>query len=382
MSDIRLLPVTQSTVDSYLAARAKPFEQQLFVVQHMLDDTLAFLTLLHERGFAVSKVLAIPYSSEDEVVSKIRSLGIEVAAISAEQPDLDVLGHLQDALIASRAQGQKLIIHEVGGYSAFALDGRLDSYVDSLSGVVEETTQGKWRYERIAQLKVPVYQVATSQLKLLEGRQVGLAIVEALARYCTTLGMTLTGKKVLVLGYGTVGSNVARCMKQRGAWVSVFDIDPVKMVQAKLDGMIVGDRRSLLAGADVLVGATGQASVSAEDFGRLKSKVVLSSASSRDIEFDVSYLRKNARGTTLVYPGIERMHLSDGLEIYLLRGGFPVNFPGGSVPAEMMDLIFAEIFLCLVELADSTPVPGIHSISIELERRVASMWLGLNCKGG
>ena len=377
-SDILLLPVTQSMVDSYLAVRAKPFEHRLFIVQHMLEDTFAFLRLLHERGFFISKVLAIPYSSKAEIVSKIESLGIEVATISAEQPELDVLRHLREALVASRSDHRRLIIHEVGGYSAVALDGRLDPYLDACAWVVEETTQGKWRYEKMAQLGVPVYQIATSHLKFLEGVQVGLAIVDALVRCSMALGMTLTGKMVLVLGYGTVGSNVARCLKNRGACVAVFDVDPIKLVQAKLDGMILGDRRSLLAGADVVVGATGQTSLSGDDFSRLKSNVVLASASSRDIEFEVAYLRSTASAAAEVCPGIERIYLPDCRKIYLLRGGFPVNFPGGGMPAEVMDLIFAEIFLCIVELADSTPVPGIHSIPIELERKVASTWLSLN----
>jgi adenosylhomocysteinase len=246
-------------------------------------------------------------------------------------------------------------------------------------GVVEDTNNGHWRYNNNqATLGFPVVSIARSPIKGIEDRLIGDAVVfslEALLR--SQLYETLDGKKVLILGYGKIGSACARALKSRRSTVLVYDVDPLKMMEARVDGMEIGVREQLVQRADLIVGATGRQSLTVADRCLFKNGVVLASASSRNLEFDVDeicrgYLGQETAKQLVSYSG------PAGATFFLCNGGFPVNFIHSSALGPVLDAIYSELFLCLLEIEESRAPKGLSDSTNLIHARVANVWCNVH----
>ncbi len=155
----------------------------------------------------------------------------------------------------------------------------------------------------------------------------------------------------------------------------VFDVDPYRMIKAKLKGFLTGPREELLSKADVIFGATGKRSVKYEDFETLRSGVYLVSASSQQIEFDVPALLATKT----------RQNISDSLTLFTIGGkyiilvnnGYPVNFKDASVPMDLMDLVFATSLLAL-KAVSSRPPGFFVETTLDGEDTILKYWLKIH----
>jgi adenosylhomocysteinase len=261
----------------------------------------------------------------------------------------------------------------VGGYLA-AFAETLNDCANFL-GVVEDTNNGHWRYAKTDQhLHFPVLSIARSPIKAIEDSQIGDAVVHSIERIMREqLHRVTKGINALVIGFGKIGSSCAQALSRRGMHTAVFDSDPVKLVSARANGCKVASLNRLLAEADLVVGATGHCSLNASSFASLKDGVVLASASSRQIEFDIHFLKKSFQQERIA-PDVERYLGANGRSVYLFSEGYPVNFRDFSVLGDVLDAVYSELFLCVRELFEGRASVGLSDSWASIHAEVAEAW--------
>jgi len=359
-----------------------------FVVQHLYPDTARLLLLLHEH-VPIADVVSIGYSGDPDVVRTLRAHGITVH-LPAAREDLDevVAGAFGACLERCAAQGHRLIIHEVGGYTIRALHERFADRISRVIGAIEVTKQGVWVAQSLPELRVPQLNCAQTRLKRIEGGQVGEAVVAALDTILREIGFALVGREALVCGYGWVGRGVAHSLSRRGMRVSVADTDPVACVEATVDGfglyrpgeidIDVGTAEDGPDAVRIVIGASGRTSIDAALLDRLPDRCFLVSGASKDHEIDLRHLALIATGPPLaVHEHIDAWPVNGARTLYLVNRGYPVNFTGASVPDEIVEFLFAELVMLVQELLERTPPPGIHPLAPEREAIAAGIWLDL-----
>lgn len=239
-----------------------------------------------------------------------------------------------------------------------------------LRGVTEETTTGVARLralEAAGRLSFPAVAANDAACKHLYDNRYGTGqtTVEAILRLTNLLA---AGKVFCVVGYGWVGRGVARYAAGNGARVTVIEIDPVKALEAYMDGHRVAGTEGL-ADADVVVTATGGVGVLGRDtLALLKDGAVLANAGHDDREIDVAALGSGEE----VRPGVTRHELGGGRAVYLLVQGRLVNIAGADGhPVEIMDLSFSVQALAAHLLASTQLPPGVQPFPEELDREIA-----------
>ena len=354
---------------------------RLLILEHLLPTTEGVITLLREAGAEIFQIFAKPYSIDQAVLKRLLNSGLSV--IQEPYSEYEKPGYLdsflEQALIKSKDDGKKTAILEVGGYFANPLVRLSESLVPYLVGIVEDTTFGHNRYAKVIdKIRVPVFSVARSQLKEIEARFVGkdaVAAVEGLLRH---RGISISGRVALVIGYGMIGSNVARALAAHDLKVTVYDIQDHRNLRAFIDGFHIHKKRELLKKADIIFSATGQAATSYQEIKEMKNPVILASVGSKDSEFDIKPLRNHATEKEDLGEHLRRYKLSNGNEVVVVRDGTAVNFILESTPAEVMDLVFAEMIICLLLLLEKPAhyAPGvIHQAPAEKVDDIAREWL-------
>jgi adenosylhomocysteinase len=241
-------------------------------------------------------------------------------------------------------------------------------------GIVEETKQGLWRYSRLRSLSCPVFQIADSRLKNVEGRYVGEAAVRALLEDMAQLGFRRRGCTVGVLGAGIIGRAILKSASSAGLDAICWDRDPVARLEASTAGFLVTSRREVIHGADVIVGASGKRSIRIGDLREMRDGVLLASASSRRIELPITSLLREARRRDLI-GHVARLELKSGKTLHVSDDGCPINFRHSSLPIELADLMFAQIAVGFGELAANLGhAPLIRRLSEPDQARIARSW--------
>jgi adenosylhomocysteinase len=190
--------------------------------------------------------------------------------------------------------------------------------------------------------------------------------------------LLVAGKDVVVAGYGWCGRGIALRARGLGARVTITEVDPVKAIEAWMDGFAVAPMREAIRTADVVVTATGCTDVVAGDvLAAAKSGVLLANAGHFNVEVSVRDLAASAGAVRTVRPGIVEYKLPDGRRQNLLAEGRLVNLAlGDGHPVEIMDISFALQALTLRHLAERAPLrPGLYAVPRSIDERVARMKL-------
>jgi adenosylhomocysteinase len=363
-------------------------DTRFIIIEHILPTTEAFIRHLKEDGKSeVFSLFAKPYSIDEDVLERLVKDGVNVIEESYSKLESEgyLEKHLLQAIEKSKKDGKRIVIVEVGGYFAQPLL-RLCNQISShdlkyIAGVVEDTTFGHNRYKRVAaDLQVPVFSVARSQLKEIEARFVGRDAVAAVDKVFRQLGVSMTGGKALVLGYGMIGKNVARTLKAYDLIVSVYDKDhDHKNLRAFIDGFRVNKREELLKSTDVIFAATGEQSLEYDrisDCALSNDGVVLASVGSKDTEFDVKRVKELAEERIEIGENIVKYKLPNKRHVVVVKDGTAVNFLLPSIPIEVLDLIFSEILLAVFALLkESVPSGEVHVIAENTLSVIARDWL-------
>lgn len=330
----------------------------LILLQHVLPTTEAFIRLLQDAGANIHTLLCKPYSIDAAVETRLANSGLQL--VTKSYSDLESTTYLselvKEAVDTCEKGGKRLAILEVGGYFAKPLttfSAATAPNTQVLAGIVEDTTFGHNRYVKHAQdIPYPVFSVARSPLKEIEARFIGKDAVAAAAHVLRELGNTIAGRNALVLGYGMIGSNVARTLRSYDLDVSVYDIEDYKNLRAFVDGYRVNKKFELLKSADIIFSATAKTALTLGEIkDYCKDNVILASVGSKDTEFDVAAIKQEAgNDQERVGAYLVKYKLLNSHHVYVLKDGTAVNFLLPSLPVEVLDLVFAEILHCLLQL--------------------------------
>lgn len=325
--------------------RDKPFAGLTIGLSVHLEAKTAYLCRVLQAGGANMIVTGSnPLSTQDDVAAALvhgngESAPMHVYALhgcTAEEYERSinrVLAHKPDILI------------DDGGDLVSGVMDRFPELKDHILGGCEETTTGVIRLkamERAGVLPFPMMDVNDADCKhLFDNRYgTGQSVFDGIDR---TTNLIVAGKTCVVAGYGWCGKGVAMRAKGLGAHVIVTEVDPVKAIEAIMDGFAVMPMAEAARVGDLFITVTGDRDViTSEHFSHMKNGAILCNAGHFDVEVDVKWLRENAVERRDMKPNIEGFRLEDDRWVYVLAEGRLVNLASGDGhPAEIMDMSFA-----------------------------------------
>ncbi|MGV9311107.1 adenosylhomocysteinase [Streptomyces sp. NPDC003691] len=363
----------RARLDAYFSKIATRFAPDKgaasFLITHLLPERPAFV-----RAVATMSRLCA-------VLPKPKSVSISARREVERTVPVDTLSREMfcDAAVAldymeSRTEAENLLLLDVGGYFAPALAELHTRFSGNLLGVVEDTENGHRRYQSLDTLPCPVVSVARSPLKDPEDFLVGQSVVFSTEAVMRERGDILHGRPALVIGFGKLGSSIARLLHAKGVQVTVFDIDPVRRTQALSQGFAVArDRETALTGAGLVLCATGAISLRGEDFPHLRNGAYVATVTSSEDELDLAGLPE-VYTRTMVGDHVTR-YQTTGHYFYLANGGNAVNFLHGASVGPFIFLVQAEILASIRMLTDDNLAPGMHEVSATDRAAIATAWL-------
>jgi len=288
----------------------------------------------------------------------------------------------QDCIRAVIAAGPNLIIDD-GGDLVNMIHTEYRHLLPDVIGGCEETTTGIHRLrtlDREHALEFPMMLVNDAACKhFFDNRYgTGQSVWNGINR---TTNLIVAGKDVVVAGYGWCGKGIAMRAKGLGARVIVTEVDPVKAMEAVMDGFRVMTMDAAAPLGDLFITATGCAGVITEKhFAMMKDGAICCNAGHFDVEVDIAWLKQHAKNQGVARENIDDYTLPDGKHIYILGEGRLVNLAAGDGhPAEIMDMSFAIQALSAEWVATCRPdhIKGamLHDVPPEIDRRVAQMKL-------
>ncbi|MGC8817330.1 MAG: adenosylhomocysteinase [Candidatus Hadarchaeum sp.] len=359
-------------------SRTKPLQGiTIGAALHTEAKTGVLVRTLVAAGAKVAITSCNPLSTRDEVAAALAKEGVHVYAWRGESTK-DYYANLNKVLDL-RPQ----ILIDDGADLITAVHTRRREILDDVIGASEETTTGVNRLRIMAAkgvLKFPVIAVNDSPSKRFFDNRFGTA--ESTFQAITGMTNTLiAGKHVVVVGYGYVGRGIASRAKGLGALVMVVETDPVKALEAAMDGFLIGPMEEAAKWGDLFITATGGFKViRAEHMRLMKDGAILCNSGHFNVEIDLEGLRKLAVNKREIIEDVQEFRLKDGRRLYLLAEGRLVNLAGKRSlghPMEIMDMSFALQALSVVHLARTGKnlAPGVYEVPPEVDRRVAELKL-------
>ena len=357
-------------------SKTKPFRGLKVALSVHLEAKTAYLCRTLAAGGAQMYVTGSnPLSTQDDVAAALAHGGLNVFAWHGAT-DEEYFRHIRRVL----ENGPDLIIDD-GGDLVGMMHSEFRDLIPGVIGGCEETTTGIIRLQNLnreGKLLFPMMMVNNASCKhLFDNRYgTGQSVWDGINR---TTNLIVAGKRVVVAGYGWCGKGVSMRAKGQGAKVIVTEVDPVKAMEAVMDGFEVMSMAKAAPLGDVFVTVTGCCGViGPEHFALMKSGAICCNAGHFDVEVDVAALREMAVSCKPARNNIECFTLEDGRKIYVLAGGRLVNLAAGDGhPAEIMDMSFAIQALSAHYLAEhraelpSAPGEMVLEIPEEIDREVA-----------
>ncbi|HVB10521.1 MAG TPA: NAD(P)-dependent oxidoreductase [Bacillota bacterium] len=339
------------------------------VITHLLPERPSFLRAVG-RVSDLRAVLPKPKSVDPSAHKTVTAL------FPCDPLNRDQLSDAETSLayLESRAAGERLVLIDIGGYFAPSLASLCASFSGELVGVIEDTENGLRRYLDLEKLPCPVYSVARSPLKSPEDYLVGQSIVFSAEALIRSRGDVLPGRPACVIGFGRLGSSIARMLHTRNMHVTVYDDDPIQRAHALAHGFQTAHTRAdAIRGAGIVVCATGNLALREDDFARLANGAYIVSVTSSDDELELAVLDEMYH-REIVVPHITR-YATTGHYFYVLNDGNAVNFLHGASVGAFIFLVQAEILAALSELARQPHETGLHEVSADIRRLIAATWL-------
>ena len=352
--------------------KEKPFAGLRIALSVHMEAKTAYLCRVLEMGGAEMYVTGSnPLSTQDDVAAAVAAGGIEVFArygCSMEE--------YEDCLCRVLEPGPNLIIDD-GGDLVKLMHTKYRELIPGVIGGCEETTTGIHRLRIMARegtLGFPMVMVNEADCKhMFDNRYgTGQSVWDAMMR---TTNLIVAGKTVVVSGYGWCGKGVSLRAKGLGAKVIVTETDPVRALEAVMDGYEVMPMDEAAARGDMFITVTGCSGViTAEHFERMKDGAILSNAGHFDVEVDMAGLAKLAVEQYEARHNIRAYVLPSGKTLFTIAEGRLINLAAGDGhPAEIMDMSFAVQALSARWLARHRGglQPGVIPVPREIDEAVA-----------
>ena len=356
----------------------QPFAGKKIAMSIHLEAKTAYLaTVLKAGGADVYSTGCNPLSTQDDVAAALCDYGVNVFAIHGADEET-YTEHLKMALSCHPD-----VMIDDGGDFIELLHGSCREYGDRLIGGCEETTTGIHRLRiREAQRKLDYTMIDINDADckhLFDNRYgTGQSTLDAIMH---TTNLVIAGKKAVVAGYGWCGKGIARRLAGMGAVVFVTEVNPVRALEAVMDGFTVLPMDEAAAIGDLFITVTGCKDVIVKKhFEKMKDGVLLANAGHFNVEINKDDLLSLSVSNAQRKSGIEGFVMEDGRILNLLADGRLVNLAAGNGhPAEIMDMSFALQAKCLEYL---TKTPGLahklYAVPVETDLSVARMKLAKN----
>jgi len=359
-------------------AEEKPLKGvKLVACAHITTETANLARALQAGGAESVLIASNPLSTQDDVAaSLVADWGIPVYAIKGESTDT-YNRHVRTALDSH----PDIIIDDGSDVVATLLQERAGQ-IKEIIGSTEETTTGIQRLhamETAGVLPFPSIAVNNAQTKhFFDNRYgTGQSTLDGIIRATNIL---LAGRTLVVVGYGWCGKGVALRARGMGANVVVTEVDPIKAIEAVMDGFRVMPIREASSIGDIFVTVTGNRHViDGEHFARMKDGAIVCNSGHFDLELNLVALREMAGDPATMRPFVEEYKVqSSGRRIIVLGEGRLINLAAAEGhPASVMDMSFANQALSVEYLVKNkgTLTPGVHLLPAEVDTEIASLKL-------
>jgi adenosylhomocysteinase len=343
---------------------------------HVTSETANLARTLHAGGADVVICASNPLSTQDDVAAAlVEEYGISVYAIRGEDNDT-YYSHIEAAV-----DHHPQVTMDDGADVIGVLHKERRDQLSEIVGGTEETTTGVIRLRALeaqGELGFPIVAVNEAKTKhLFDNRYgTGQSTIDGIIRATNVL---LAGRRFVVCGYGWTGRGVAMRARGMGAHVIVTEVDPVRALEALMDGYEVMPIEKAAEVGDVFCTATGDKHViSRAAIERLKDGAILSNTGHFNVEIEIPALRELAVATREARPEVEEFELADGRRFYLIGEGRLVNLAAAEGhPAAVMDMSFANQALSaeyVVSHADELE-PRVYIVPEEIDREIARLKL-------
>ncbi len=356
--------------------RQKPLKGlKLTSCLHVTSETANLMLALREAGAQVALCASNPLSTQDEVAaSLVKDFGISVFAVRGVDRD-GYYRHLKKAL----SIGPQITMDDGADLVSLVHQNGLGHPIPI--GGTEETTTGVIRLKSLAasgKLKYPIIAVNDADTKhLFDNRYgTGQSTIDGIMRATNVL---LAGKNFVVCGYGWCGRGVASRARGLGAQVIVVEVNPVRALEAVMDGFRVMPLKQAARIGDLFVTLTGNTTVLARDhFLLMKDGAILCNSGHFDVEIDLKALKGLAKSVRETRPLVDEYVLAKNKRLYVLGQGRLVNLAcAEGHPSSVMDMSFANQVLSAVYIAQNFSSMGreVIRVPLEIDERIAKLKL-------
>lgn len=341
---------------------------------HVTTETANLVRTLASGGAEVRLCASNPLSTQDDVAaSLVMDYGIAVFAINGENHQT-YYKHLNSSL-----DFNPHITMDDGADLISTIHSKRKELIPGILGGTEETTTGVIRLRSMAKngvLGYPVVAVNDSLTKhLFDNRYgTGQSTIDGILRATNTL---IAGKIFCVCGYGWCGRGIAKRADGMGARVIVCEVDPVKAIEALMDGFSVMPGVEAIKEADIMVTVTGDINViDRAHFEVAKDGIIIANSGHFDIEINIKALGKMAEGVKEIRNLVDEYTMKDGRKIYLLAKGRLVNLScAEGHPPEVMDMSFANQALAAEYIINNKLPASVHRLPKEIDSEIAELKL-------
>jgi len=369
------MPVLQLIRKRFI--KEKPLKGlRLSACLHVTSETANLAITLRDGGADVVVCASNPLSTQDEVAaSLVKDFGIPTYAVKGED-NATYYAHIGAAL-----DHKPRITMDDGADLVTQLLTKRTAQIPDVIGGTEETTTGVIRLRAMAKdgtLKFPVIAVNDAQTKhFFDNRYgTGQSTIDGILRATNLL---LAGLKLVVSGYGWCGRGVAMRAKGLGADVILTEIDPIRALEATMDGFRVMPMREAARIGDIFVTVTGDKGVlNGEHFQAMKDGAVLCNSGHFNVEIDIPALEKLSAPKREARPFVDEYQLKDGRRLYLLGEGRLVNLATAEGhPASVMDMSFANQALAAEYMTQHAAElgPKVYPVPEHLDKQIARLKL-------
>ncbi len=312
---------------------------------HITTETANLALTLKEGGADIVLCASNPLSTQDEAAAALVEYGIPTNAINGED-EATYYKHINTAL----AHKPQLTVDD-GADLVATIHQEQSQLIKDVIGGTEETTTGVIRLrsmERDGKLKYPIFAVNDAQTKYLFDNRYGTgqSTIDGITRATNILW---AGKKVVVGGYGWCGRGVAMRAKGLGSQVIVVEVEPLRALEAIMDGFRVMPILEAARIGDIFITVTGDKHViGKKHIEVMKDGAILANSGHFNVEIDIPALENLAKGKRRIRTFIDEYTLEDGRRLFLLGEGRLINLTAAEGhPASVMDMSFANQALCL-----------------------------------
>ena len=370
----RNMPVLRGIGEDF--RRTKPFAGLRVALSVHLEAKTAYLCRVMEMGGAEMYVTGSnPLSTQDDVAAALAAGGMQVfARYGCDMEEYE-------SCLCSVLEAAPHIIIDDGGDLVHLMHTKYTNLIPEVIGGCEETTTGIHRLkamDRAGELRFPMVMVNEADCKhMFDNRYgTGQSVWDGIMR---TTNLIVAGKRVVVSGYGWCGKGVSMRAKGMGAKVIITETDPVRALEAVMDGFEVMPMREAARMGDIFVTVTGCSGViTKEHFELMKDGAILSNAGHFDVEVDMAALNEMAVEKYEARHNIQGYVLPGGKTLFTIAEGRLVNLAAADGhPAEIMDMSFAIQALSAQYLAQHRAelAPGVIPVPRALDEAVARIKL-------